>query len=96
MNSYRSPQKAYSVLSKTNFTKFHKVYLYILGKLIVAEYVHSGEFPDVVKLELDLERMTGPGVVSPSDPSLTSIEIVITHLEVIRPDLAVRQLSQAT
>lgn len=75
--------------------RFHKNYLYVLGELIVAEYVHGGELPDVVELELDLEGMTGPGVVSPSDPTLASVVIVVTHLEIIRPDLAVRQLSQA-
>ena len=70
-------------------------YLDILGELIVAEYVHGRELPHVVELELDLERMAGPGVVPPPDPSLTPVVIVVAHLEVVGPDLAVRQLSKS-
>lgn len=70
-------------------------YLYVLGELIVAVDVNGREFSDVVELEFDLERMPGPRVVLPADPSLTSVIVVIvTHLNIVRPGLAVCQLSQ--
>jgi len=40
--------------------------------------------------------MSGPRVVLPANPSLISVEVVrvVTHLNVVRSDLAVCQLSQ--
>lgn len=70
-------------------------YLYVLGELIVAVDVNGREFSDVVEFELELEWMPGPRVVLPANPPLTSVVVVIvTHLNVVRSDLAVCQLSQ--
>lgn len=71
-------------------------YLHIPGELIVAVDMNSREFSDMVEFEFDLERMSGPCIVLPADPSLTSvIGVIVTHLKVVRSGLAVRQLSQA-
>lgn len=70
-------------------------YLYVLGELIVAVDVNGREFSDVVEFELELEWMPGSRVVLPANPPLTSVVVVIvTHLNVVRSDLAVCQLSQ--
>lgn len=70
-------------------------YLYVLGELVVAVDVNGREFSDVVEFELELEWMPGPCVVLPANPPLTSVVVVIvTHLNVVRSDLAVCQLSQ--
>lgn len=69
---------------------FNDSYLYILDELIITINMHSGELPDMVELELNLERMSRPGVVSPADPTLTPVVIVIAHLEVIRADRSCR------
>lgn len=73
----------------------NRSYLYVLGELIVAVDVYGREFSDVVKFEFDVERLPGSCVVLPANPSLISVVVVIvTHLNVIRSDLAVCQLSQ--
>lgn len=70
-------------------------YLYVLGELVVAVDVNGREFSDVVEFELEIEWMPGPCVVLPANPPLTSVVVVIvTHLNVVRSDLAVCQLSQ--
>lgn len=72
-----------------------KYYLYILSELVVAVYMNGWEFSDMVEFKFDLERMPGPRVVLPANPSLTSVVVVkVTHFNGVRPDLAVCQLSQ--
>lgn len=73
-----------------------KSYLHILGELIVTVDVDSRELSDVIEFEFDLERVSGPRVVLPTDPSLTfvNVGVGVTHLKVVRSGLAVRQLSQ--
>lgn len=57
--------------------------------------MNSRELSNVIEFEFYLERMAGPRVVLPADPSLTSVVgIVVTHLKVVRSSFAVRQLSQ--
>ena len=73
----------------------NRPYLYISGELIESVNVNGREFSNVVEFEFDLERMPGPRVVLPANPSLTSIVVVIvTHLNLVRSGLTVCQLSQ--
>lgn len=64
------------------------------GEFVIAVNMDGGEFPDFVELELDLDRLAA-AIVPPANPALGAIVIVV-HFEIIRPLLAVRQLTQAT
>lgn len=48
-----------------------RAYLHVFLKLIVTVHMDSGEFADFVELEFDLDHLTVPRIVSPTDPSLT-------------------------
>lgn len=53
------------------FSARARAYLHVFLKLIVTVDMDSGEFADFVELEFDLDHLTVPRIVSPTDPSLT-------------------------
>lgn len=98
MRQYQARNR--KVNRKTCCTKLGKergervqAHLDILGELIVAVDVDGRELPNLVELELDLDRLA-TRVVPPTDPTLRSILIVVGKFEVIGPRPAVRQLAQ--
>jgi hypothetical protein len=47
------------------------IYLYFFLKLIVTIYMNPGELSDLVEFKFDLDRLTIPRIISPTNPSLT-------------------------
>lgn len=74
--------------------KKKKTNLNLLGELIIAVNVHRRELPDVVELELDLQRFVLAGVVPPANPALL-LGPGYVGLEVVRALEPVGQLSES-